>query len=62
MEEKKPMEEMIEYWTEEAEFLSDIIRKCERAKDEIHASNYENVISTLDEIIDRAKKKLEEVV
>jgi methylphosphotriester-DNA--protein-cysteine methyltransferase len=62
VEEKKPMEEIIEYWTEEAEFLSDIIRKCERAKDEIHANNYESAISTLDEIINRAKKKLEEVV
>jgi hypothetical protein len=38
-EEKKPMEEIMEYWIEETKFLKEVIRKSEEAKDQTTSSN-----------------------
>jgi hypothetical protein len=61
-EEKKPMEEIMEYWIEEAEFLKEVIRKSEEAKDKIDVGDYAYAKSILDSLIEKAKKRLEEVV
>jgi len=61
-EEKKPMEEIMEYWIEEAEFLKEVIKKSEEVKDKIDVGDYAYAKSILNILIEKAKKRLEEVV
>jgi DNA replication protein DnaD len=52
----------MEYWIEETKFLKEVIRKSEEAKDKIDVGDYAYAKSILDSLIEKAKKRLEEVV